>query len=79
VGGPAFVFIARIVQSETPLAEIQKLLGHTSVVTTQIYSHLDHENLRNTVEKVQLAEFTENPPGEMTRPVVVVSQPSLRL
>ena len=47
-----------LVQSEIPLAEIQKLLGHSSVVTTQIYAHLEHEHLRNAVEKLQLSEFT---------------------
>jgi integrase len=46
-----------LVQSEIPLAEVQKLLGHSSVVTTQIYAHLEHEHLRNAVEKIQLAEF----------------------
>ena len=47
-----------LVQSEIPLAEIQSLLGHSSVVTTQLYVHLDHEHLRNAVEKLQLVEFS---------------------
>ncbi|MDP2885126.1 MAG: tyrosine-type recombinase/integrase [Ignavibacteria bacterium] len=59
-----------LVQSEIPLAEIQKLLGHSSVVTTQIYAHLDHEHLRNTVEKLQLAEFIQNAPTEKLLPLV---------
>jgi len=59
-----------LVQSEIPLAEIQKLLGHSSVVTTQIYAHLDHEHLRNTVEKLQLAEFIQNAATEKLLPLV---------
>ncbi len=34
-----------LIQSEISLVEIQKLLGHSSVTTTQIYAHLDHEHL----------------------------------
>ena len=49
-----------LVQSEISLAEIQKLLGHSSVVTTQIYAHLDHDHLRNAVEKLQLTEYTQS-------------------
>ena len=47
-----------LVQSSTPLAEIQKLLGHSSVVTTQIHSHLEEEHLRGAAEKIRLEEFT---------------------
>lgn len=50
-----------LIQSSTPLAEVQKLLGHSSVVTTQIYAHLEHENLRETVTRVQLKEFAQKP------------------
>lgn len=47
-----------LVQSATPLAEVQKLLGHTSIVTTQIYSHLGEDHLRVAAEKIRLDEFT---------------------
>lgn len=46
-----------LVQSSTPLAEIQKLLGHSSVVTTQIYSHLEEEHLRGAAERIRLDQF----------------------
>jgi integrase/recombinase XerD len=49
-----------LVQSSIPLAEVQKLLGHSSVVTTQIYAHLEHENLRNAVETIQLSHSVVN-------------------
>lgn len=45
-----------LVQSSVPLAEVQQLLGHVSVVTTQIYAHLEHENLRAAVETIQLTD-----------------------
>lgn len=51
-------FASYLVQSQTPLAEIQKLLGHSSVVTTQIYSHLEEDNLRNATESIRLFEFS---------------------
>lgn len=51
-------FAMWLVQSSTPLAEIQKLLGHSSVVTTQIYSHLEEEHLRGAAEKIRLHDFT---------------------
>ena len=47
-----------LVQSSTPLAEVQRLLGHTSVVTTQIYSHLEEEHLRNAADRIRLEDFT---------------------
>lgn len=49
-----------LVQSSIPLAEVQKLLGHSSVVTTEIYAHLEHENLRNAVETIQLSHSVVN-------------------
>jgi integrase len=47
-----------LLQASTPLAEIQRLLGHSSIVTTQIYSHMEQEHLRGAVEKLRLPEFT---------------------
>ena len=53
-----------LVQSSVPLAEVQKLLGHSSVVTTQIYAHLEHENLRDAVETIQLPHSAAIAPSE---------------
>ena len=52
-------FASYLVQSSTPLAEVQRLLGHSSVVTTQqSYAVLNDDNLRNATDKIQLDEFT---------------------
>jgi site-specific recombinase XerD len=51
-------FASYLVQSSTPLAEVQRLLGHSSVVTTQIYAVVSDDNLRNAADKIHLDEFT---------------------
>ncbi len=42
-----------LVQQSVPLFHVQKLLGHSSQVTTQIYSHLADEHLRGAIDKIQ--------------------------
>ncbi|MGB2867567.1 MAG: tyrosine-type recombinase/integrase [Bacteroidota bacterium] len=41
-----------LAQMGVPLFEIQKILGHSSPLVTQIYSHLADENLKRAVEKI---------------------------
>jgi len=36
---------------------LQKLLGHESIATTEIYTHLDDQQLQNAVESNPLANF----------------------
>ena len=45
-------FASYLVQKGVSIFEVQKLLGHASVQTTQIYSHLDEQTLVNAVEKL---------------------------
>lgn len=37
---------------------LQELLGHQSIATTEIYTHLDQEQLRDAVSKNPLSDFT---------------------
>lgn len=36
---------------------LQELLGHESIATTQIYTHVDNEQIRTAVEKNPLANL----------------------
>ena len=43
-----------LVQDSVSIYEVQKLLGHSSIETTQIYSHLQSEQLHATVNRLKL-------------------------
>jgi integrase len=43
-----------LVQGGATLYEVQKLLGHSSAKVTEIYSHLQPEHLRGTVDKLEV-------------------------
>ncbi len=55
----------------SPSAEVQKILGHASVVTTQIYAHLEYQNLRNAVETIQLTDSASTRSPNNCRPSLV--------
>ena len=42
-------FASRLVGAGVPIFDVQKLLGHASTVTTQIYCHIGVDKLRQTV------------------------------
>lgn len=46
-------FASWLVQDGVSIYEVQKLLGHADVSTTQIYSHLQPETLHRTVERLE--------------------------
>lgn len=48
-------FASWLVQDGVSLYEVQKLLGHSNIAVTQIYSHLQPEQLHNTVNKIKIA------------------------
>ena len=44
-------FASHILQSSGNLRVVQELLGHSNITTTQIYTHLDWQNLAKTYDK----------------------------
>ena len=48
-------FATWLVEEGVPTYEVQKLLGHSSISVTQIYSHLAASELHKSVEKISLA------------------------
>jgi site-specific recombinase XerD len=47
-------FATYLVQDGVSLYEVQKLLGHSNISVTQVYSHLQPETLHSTVNKITL-------------------------
>jgi site-specific recombinase XerD len=45
-------FASHLVDSGVSLYKVQNLLGHSSVSTTQIYSHLSQERLKSALEQL---------------------------
>jgi site-specific recombinase XerD len=48
-------FASLLVQKGVSIYEVQKLLGHSTIAVTQIYSHLQPEQLHNTVNKLNIS------------------------
>lgn len=61
-------FASFLVNNGRSLYEVQRILGHTQIKTTQRYAHLDQESLLSAVNTVSAA--APNVLGEGTRPVL---------
>ncbi len=49
-------FASWLVQDGVPLYEVQRLLGHSTITVTEIYSHLQPCQLHNAVNKIRIFE-----------------------
>lgn len=47
-----------LVQQDVPLYSVQRILGHTSPATTQIYSHLSNPDLLRAIERIDFQPST---------------------
>jgi len=43
-----------MVQAGVPIYAVQRILGHVSIATTQIYAHLQTENFHSEVNKIPI-------------------------
>lgn len=54
-------FATHLVEAGADLRAVQEMMGHKSITTTEIYTHLDRSFLRNTMEKFHPRFNTPNP------------------
>ena len=47
-------FASLLVQAGVSLYEVQRLLGHSSPTVTQVYSHLQPDQMHETVNKISI-------------------------
>ena len=44
-------FATHLLEGGASIRQVQEMLGHESILTTEIYTHLDNDHLRRTVEE----------------------------
>ena len=51
-GARAFPYATRLLESGAELVDIQALLGHVNLSTTQIYTHVGEDRMASVVSKL---------------------------
>ena len=44
-------FATHLLEGGASIRQVQEMLGHESILTTEIYTHLDSDHLRRTLEE----------------------------
>jgi integrase/recombinase XerD len=47
-------FATHLLAGGANIRQVQDMLGHENITTTEIYTHLDPHHLRDTIEKIKL-------------------------
>lgn len=65
-------FASSLVQKSVSLYTIKELLGHSSISTTEIYSHLNMDSLKEAIKKLD----AHPPSGSSVEKIIVVNGPT---
>jgi site-specific recombinase XerD len=68
-------FASRLVMAGVPLRQVQRYLGHSTIVTTERYAHLSPEHERANIEKLVGKVPAESPSPTATKTAITELQP----
>jgi len=61
-------FASHLLQSSADLRAVQEMLGHASISSTQVYTHLDFQHLAKVYDAAHPRARARKPPGEQNKP-----------